>query len=79
MDGIYHATFVSARMHWAMSRLGESGLLDDATRDAALAAAAADARNFELGYAVVAEHGRLTATGRALMNGAREYMATVSV
>ncbi len=27
MDGIYHATFVSARMYWAMTALLESGLL----------------------------------------------------
>jgi HEXXH motif-containing protein len=27
MDGVYHATFVSARMHWTMSRVIASGLL----------------------------------------------------
>ena len=79
MDGIYHATFVSARMHLAMSRLAESGMLDQESRDAAIRAAASDAANFEAGYAVVRDHGRLTRTGRALMDSARAYMDTVSV
>ncbi len=75
MDGIYHATFVSARMHWAMSRLLASGLLDDETSQQVSAALDADVKNFEAGYRVVAAHGRLTPTGRALMDGARRYMA----
>lgn len=74
MDGIYHATFVSARMHWTMTRLLGSGLLDASVVDAVREAREADARNFESGYSVVAEHGRLTATGRGLMDSARAYM-----
>lgn len=74
MDGIYHATFVSARMHWAMSRLLESGLLDEADVAEAHKARTADRENFETGYAVVARHGRLTRTGAALMSGARAYL-----
>ncbi len=77
MDGIYHATYVSARMHWAMSQLLASGVLDDTGRDAAAAARAADRRNFEDGYAVVAAHGDLTATGAAVMQAARSYMDAV--
>lgn len=74
MDGIYHATFVSARMHWAMSRLVESGLLTEEDREQAERARDADARNFAAGYGVVAEHGRLSDLGAALMAGACEYM-----
>lgn len=74
MDGIYHATFVSARMHWAMSRLVESGLLTEEDREHAERARDADARNFEAGYGVVAEHGRLSDLGAALMAGACDYM-----
>lgn len=77
MDGIYHATYVSARMHWAMSQLLASGALDAAGRSQAEAARAADARNFEDGYAVVAAHGDLTATGAAAMQAARSYMDAV--
>lgn len=78
MDGIYHATFVSARMHWAMSRLLDAGVLDDEASEAARGARDADVRNFWSGYEVVAEHGRLTDLGQALMNGAHSYMETVA-
>ena len=77
MDGIYHATFVSARMHWAMSQLITSGILDAAGRARAEAARAADKRNFADGYAVVAAHGDLTATGAAVMAAAHSYMDAV--
>lgn len=74
MDGIYHATFVSARMHWAMSRLLASRLLDEAGEEAARAALAGDIRNFDAGYGVVAEFGRLTPLGAALIGEAKSYM-----
>lgn len=75
MDGIYHATFVSARMHWAMRKIaGDSGF-DSALRDEADKAALADIANFKAGYKVIADHGKLSDTGRALMNTARAYMA----
>ena len=74
MDGIYHATYVSARMHWAMSRLIASGVLDDDARHHAEQARAADMKNFEAGYSVVERHGDLTATGAAVMAAARDYM-----
>ncbi len=74
MDGIYHATFVSARMHWAMTRLARSDLLTDEERTVASQAAAADLRNFDAGHGVVAAHGRLTSTGRGLMAAAARYM-----
>lgn len=74
MDGIFHATYVSARMHWVMSRLLDSGRLTDRQQEAAAAARESDARNFRDGYAVVARHGRLSPTGNAVMEAAREYM-----
>jgi HEXXH motif-containing protein len=74
MDGIYHATFVSARMHWAMSQMLRTGLLDKVETESARAAAEADADNFAAGYSVVAEHGRLTHLGQGLMAGAKRYM-----
>jgi len=45
MDGIYHATYVSARMAWAMERMAEA--LSGADRAAALEAAARDRANFD--------------------------------
>lgn len=77
MDGIYHATFVSARMHWALSRLIGSGRLSEEARESALRARAEDRENFEAGYDVVTEHGDLSGIGRALMEGARAYMDAV--
>ncbi len=77
MDGIYHATFVSARMHWAMSRLLASASLSATERDHAEQARRADTENFEAGYEVVARHGILTATGQAVMDAARGYMNEV--
>ena len=74
MDGIYHATFVSARMHWAMARLLASGQLTEPEAREAHAAMAEDVRNFRAGYGVVEEHGRLTGHGERLMAGARDYM-----
>jgi HEXXH motif-containing protein len=68
MDGIYHATFVSARMAWAMETLATSGVLspDEVTR--ARVAAAQDRANFAMGVATVRAHGRLSATGAAIMD-----------
>lgn len=77
MDGIYHATFVSARMHWVMSRMAKSDLLSNEQKAQALAAAARDAENFKAGYGVVAEHGRLSDVGEGLMRSAKAYMDEV--
>ena len=74
MDGIYHATFVSARMHWTMSRLAQSDALDIQQKQRARAAAETDAVNFNAGYAVVAEHADLSSLGRSLMASAKAYM-----
>ncbi|MBI1181869.1 MAG: HEXXH motif domain-containing protein [Alphaproteobacteria bacterium] len=76
MDGIYHATFVSARMHWAMSRLMESGLLDSDGVAFADAARAADRENFWAGHGVVVADGQLTRTGATVMQAAADYMAS---
>lgn len=74
MDGIYHATFVSARMYWAMTRLAESPLLTSSEKERAIAAADTDMKNFYSGYGVVDAHGQLTRTGARLMASAKAYM-----
>lgn len=78
MDGIFHATFVSARMHWAMTHLAESPGITSGARDRALEAARQDAENFHAGESIVADHGRLTPLGRALMDEARGSMRRVT-
>lgn len=75
MDGVYHATFVSARMHWTMSRLIASGLLTDEERVLAAKARDDDRRNYERGYQTVASHALLTDTGRKALAAAHAYMS----
>lgn len=74
MDGIYHATFVSARMHWAMQTLIDSGMLSGDDLIAAKKARDEDLKNFWAGYKVLSAHGELTATGEKIMQTAVDYM-----
>lgn len=74
MDGIYHSTYVSARMYWAMDRLLASGELDSRAREFAENAREADRKNFYAGYEVVDKFARLTDTGRQAMASAKAYM-----
>ena len=74
MDGVFHATYVSARMHWAMSRLIDSGQLSEEETSLAMKARSEDRRNFEQGYETVAAHARLTEVGRRALDAALSYM-----
>jgi len=74
MEGIYHATYVSARMCCAMTQLIQTDVLTADEVDLARAAALQDRDNFYAGHGVVAEHGRLTEMGAALMASAKSYM-----
>ncbi|QCB47020.1 HEXXH motif-containing putative peptide modification protein [Hydrogenophaga sp. PAMC20947] len=74
MDGIFHATYVSARMAWAMETLLDSGCLSADERDQALSAAHLDRDNFHKGVATVDMHAQLTPSGRAIMDEARRWI-----
>ncbi|MEQ3625453.1 MAG: HEXXH motif-containing putative peptide modification protein [Celeribacter sp.] len=74
MDGIYHATFVSARMAWAMERMSESPALPVELRHEAARLAAEDRANFAKGIGTVDAHGRLSTTGARIMDQARAYI-----
>lgn len=74
MDGIFHATFVSARMHWATSQLLASGVLDASDHEQVAQACRTNAENFKQGYEVVARHGQLSQLGQALMSGAHAHV-----
>lgn len=74
MDGIYHATYVSARMAWAMDRMAASPRLSQQDRKIAAEAARKDRENFRSGYQVVQAHGRLSDTGAQIMDGALAFM-----
>jgi HEXXH motif-containing protein len=78
MDGIYHATYVSARMHYAVDQARLSGLLDDGQMAESDVRLAASAKAFEDGYSVVSASGDLTETGRIVMDHACRYMESVS-
>lgn len=75
MDGIYHATYVSARMCWAMENLAETGLLSVTDAEHAREAARKDRENWEKGLSVVDAHGRLSATGARVLDSARAWMS----
>lgn len=75
MDGIYHATYVSARMHYAVAEALRSPLLDSAQREEAAGLLVSSYRAFNDGHQLVAGHGDLTETGERLMREARSYMA----
>ena len=78
MDGVVHATYVVARMHQAVSRLLESGLLDGEQQAAARKDLALHRANFDAGDGVVREGGRLTRTGAEALDAARRYMAAAA-
>lgn len=75
MDGIYHATFVTARMHRAVHQLIESRILDEASKEKAQEDLAENARLFAQGIETVRRFGKLSAMGEAVMRGASDYMA----
>lgn len=72
MDGIFHATWVSARMYFAMDTLLQSNLLDADSCAKAQKAKAENRHNFDNGMGVIQEHGMLTMTGRALLESAAQ-------
>jgi hypothetical protein len=74
LEGIYHATFVSARMHRAARALAASALLTDLQQAQARRAAEKNAAAFAQGLETLDRHADLSAPGRAIMEGARAYM-----
>jgi HEXXH motif-containing protein len=78
MDGVVHATYVVARMHQTLSRLLESGAVDQGDIAAAQKDLVAHRRNFQSGDEVIRASARLTEVGRAAMEAARTYMAAAA-
>jgi hypothetical protein len=74
MDGIFHATYVSARMHWAMATALESGKLDRQESATATTACEDNCRSFFAGHDIVKQHGQLTRAGREILARAYDYM-----
>lgn len=78
MDGIYHATFVSARMYQAIydlqHRLGDEFDFGDILVNAL----EQNRQNFNEGYGVVMRDADLTEIGDRLIKGAADYMASAA-
>ena len=74
MDGIYHATYVTARMHYVLSRLLASDVLSPAQVEEAKIACANHVKSYREGYEVVCSKGNLSELGQGLLHGANQYM-----
>jgi HEXXH motif-containing protein len=74
MDGVFHATYVTARMHMAAKAALESGLLTREEREEALSDIALHEKGFADGLAIVREHGRLTPLGEAAIAAAAAHV-----
>ncbi len=75
LDGIYHATFVLARMCFAMNEFAGSAPLDPSMREEARERADEALGLFWDGYAVLDKHADYTDEGRSIMTAAHKYMA----
>jgi hypothetical protein len=74
LDGTFHATYVSARVHYALSHVIGSGALSDRDENEARKALAASCAAFSDGFKTLSEYASLTALGCRVMNAARTYM-----
>jgi tetratricopeptide (TPR) repeat protein len=75
MDGVFHATYVSARMHWLLSEFLKSSNLSAKEIENVRAALRARELGFFTGYKTVREFGKITKTGVALLESAHAYMS----
>lgn len=75
MEGIYHATFVLARMIRLLERIRGACALNPEEAAKLDKLIADDRERFAQGARVVAEHARLTAEGRAIFDGCVAAMA----
>lgn len=75
IDGIFHAGFVAARMHFAMDELLRSGLLDEERARFARSGAAQSLKAGAESMGIVRRHGRLTPAGQAILADIEGYFA----
>lgn len=78
LDGIYHAAFVLARMHFAVSGLLASGRLGATEREEAEGLLARSARAYRDAERVLEANARFTAEGRAILSAASAYMGAAA-
>ena len=78
LDGIFHATYVIARMHYTLGCLIASGMLSEAEMDAAGAGRLQHARAYRDGAGVLRDHARWTPAGEAAFRSAQASMGRAS-
>ena len=74
LDGTFHATYVSARLHYAHQRLIESRVLSDKEQHEVQSGLSASSGAFWSGLKTLNEHASLTSLGGRVMRAAHEYM-----
>jgi len=74
MEGVYHATFVSARMSFAMDLAAKCDALTAEERAEAQSLADQDAESFYEGMSVITADAELSPIGKALIENAQTYM-----
>jgi hypothetical protein len=74
LDGTFHATYVSARMHYALSRVIEDGAFSKSEQSEARTALAASCAAFSDGFKTLSDYASLTALGHRVMDAASTYM-----
>ena len=75
IDGIFHACFVATRVHLAMSRMLESGMLTHAEANIAVERARYNGDAARSGIDELDRHARLTELGAAVLDTLRSYWA----
>ena len=75
MEGVVHATFVIARMHYTVAQLFQSGLLTKEETEEARDLISRNARGYADGFAVVERDARWTEAGGAALQSAQLYMS----
>jgi hypothetical protein len=74
LDGLFHATYVSARMHYALGHVIASGVLSENEESEARKALAASRIAFSEGLKTLNDYASLTPLGHQVMDAARSYM-----
>ncbi|HEX2447012.1 MAG TPA: HEXXH motif-containing putative peptide modification protein [Methyloceanibacter sp.] len=78
MDGVVHATYVIARMHYTLARLVQSGLLTEEETHEARQRIARNALGYNEGAAVIDGDARWTEAGKAALSSAKAYMTSAA-
>ncbi len=74
LDGIFHATFVLARMHYSIEQIAKNPRLSEELRAKIIKECQLRAASFYDGLATLKAHARYTPEGQALINAAEVYM-----